>query len=101
MREQAKKCWLRIEAYVPRLEHAYQEWKLTRKGMRQSWLMDGALAVARCSDFDPHSKEWVAFKIVETAMLWWLDSDDVVEGPAFDGDPPPRFWRQIGLRGIW
>lgn len=61
--------------------------------------MDSALAVARSSDFDPLSKEWVALKIVEAAILRCLDSDDVVEVPAFDGQPPPRFWRQIGLRG--
>jgi len=101
MRERAKEHWCKIERYIPRLEKAYDGWKTTRKGMRNSTLIDGAIAVARSSDFDPQGKEWAAFKIVEAAMLWWLDSADIPEIQAFEGAPPPPFWRQVELHGIW
>ena len=100
-REAAKSHWLNIEDYVPRLEQAYNGWKTTRRGTRDSTLMDGAIAVARSSDFDPLNKEKAAFKIVEAAMLWWLDAVDPLDIPAFEGDPPPSFWRQVELHGVW
>jgi len=44
---------------------------------------------------------WFDLGLAHKYLLQWLDAVDPLDVPAFEGDPPPQFWRQVELHGVW